>query len=424
MKTDLFYFNNSDNFVKKTTRVLALLSVIIAVSFFVFVPLGNDDIAYFKEQTISFNWIVNERYMTWSSRVVLESVLPFLCKHDYVFRIVSVAFIVFNIYSLKLIFKGFSLPFIFLFLSLFPFYNFESAGVVATTVNYYYPAVLGLFIVGVLLEDKIASMWLVVPVIISCLIATNHEQMSLILLISSAIFVLKNKQKGLAAIVLFISILGLLNSFLCPGNHLRLVAETTKWMPEFSSYSFFNKVYLGISSTLYFLNFSEPFFLVLLSAVLIFVYKQKLWPVLVTLVIIYLILKLPVRIGMKSAGVMLDGTFIYNFPFSSLLILLLFDLFILYLVIKSSFDIRTKLVLLSLFVLANMLRASVGFSPTVFASLSRPSIFSEIIIVLACMLIFENRRSSYENVNKNKLIALLCCFSLYSNIRTLFMILN
>ena len=362
--------------------------------------------------------------MTWSSRVVLESVLPFLCKHDYVFRIVSVAFIVFNIYSLKLIFKGFSLPFIFLFLSLFPFYNFESAGVVGTTVNYYYPAVLGLFIVGVLLEDKIASMWLVVPVIISCLIATNHEQMSLILLISSAIFVLKNKQKGLAAIVLFISILGLLNSFLCPGNHLRLVAETTKWMPEFSSYSFFNKVYLGISSTLYFLNFSEPFFLVLLSAVLLFVYKQKLWPVLVTLVIIYLILRLPVRIGMKSTGVMLDGTFIYNFPFSSLLILLLFDLFILYLVIKSSFDIRTKLVLLSLFVLANMLRASVGFSPTVFASLSRPSIFSEIIIVLACMLIFENRRSSYENVNKNKLIALLCCFSLYSNIRTLFMILN
>ena len=27
----IFYFNNSDNFVKKTTRVLALLSVIIAV---------------------------------------------------------------------------------------------------------------------------------------------------------------------------------------------------------------------------------------------------------------------------------------------------------------------------------------------------------------------------------------------------------
>lgn len=424
MKTDLFNFNNTGNFVEKATRVLAVLSVIIAVSFFIFVPLGNDDIAYFKEQTLSFNWLFNERYMTWSSRVILESVLPFLCKHDFIFRFLSVAFIVFNIYSLKLIFKGFSLSFILLFLSLFPFYNFSSAGLVATTVNYYFPAVLGIFIIGVLLENKITSMWLVFVLIISCLIATNHEQMSLILLIFSTIFVFKNKQKTLATVVLFISILGLFNSFLCPGNQLRLVAETTKWMPEFSSYNIFNKVYLGISSTLYFLNFSEPFFLVLLSAVLIFVYKQKLWPVLVALIVIYLILRLPVRIGMKTAGVMLDGTFIYNFPISSILILLLFDFFILYLIIKSSFDIRTKLVLVSLFVLANMLRASVGFSPTVFASLSRPSIFSEIIIVLASMLIFENRRSSYENVNKNKITALLCCFSLYSNTRTLIMILS
>lgn len=424
MNTDLFLNKNTDVFLGKIVRLIAILSVVIVLSFFIFVPLSNDDVTYFKEQSFSLNWLIHERYMTWSSRVLLECFLPFFCKHDYVFRLVSVAFVLLNVYSLKMIFKGMSLSFVLLFLSLFPFYNFESAGLIATTVNYYYPAVLGIFIVGVLLKDERVSLFFAIALIISSIIASNHEQMSLILVVFSSLLVIKNKHKFLAFVVLFLSIVGLLNSALCPGNHLRLVAETAKWMPEFSDYSLFNKVYLGISSTLYFLNFSEPFFLVLLSAVLLFVYKQKLWPVLVTLVVIYLILRIPVRIGMKSAGVMLDGTFIYNFPISSLLILLLFDLFILYLVIKSSFDIRTKLVLLSLFVLANMLRASVGFSPTVFASLSRPSIFSEIIIVLACMLIFENRRSSYENVNKNKLTALFCCFSLYSNIRTLLMILN
>lgn len=424
MNTDLFLNKNTDVFLGKIVRLIAILSVVIVLSFFIFVPLSNDDVTYFKEQSFSLNWLIHERYMTWSSRVLLECFLPFFCKHDYVFRLVSVAFVLLNVYSLKMIFKGMSLSFVLLFLSLFPFYNFESAGLIATTVNYYYPAVLGIFIVGVLLKDERVSLFFAIALIISSIIASNHEQMSLILVVFSSLLVIKNKHKFLAFVVLFLSIVGLLNSALCPGNHLRLVAETAKWMPEFSDYSLFNKVYLGISSTLYFLNFSEPFFLVLLSAVLLFVYKQKLWPVLVTLVVIYLILRIPVRIGMKSAGVMLDGTFIYNFPISSLLILLLFDLFILYLVIKSSFDIRTKLVLLSLFVLANMLRASVGFSPTVFASLSRPSIFSEIIIVFACMLIFENRRSSYENVNKNKLTALFCCFSLYSNIRTLLMILN
>ena len=137
------------------------------------------------------------------------------------------------------------------------------------------------------------------------------------------------------------------------------------------------------------------------------------------LVIIYLILRLPVRMNMKAAGVLLDGTFIYDFPLVSLLLLLSFDFLILFLIVKAGFNYKVKTVLFCLFALANMLRASVGFSPTVFASLSRTSIFSEIIIVVSCMIIFENRRSVCNKQNLNKLISLLCCFSLYSNIRTL-----
>lgn len=419
MNTDLFLNKNTDVFLGNVVRLMAILSVVIALSFFIFVPLSNDDVTYFKEQSFSLNWLINERYMTWSGRVLLESVLPFLCKHDYVFRVVSVAFVLLNVYSLKLIFKDLSLSLILLFLSLFPFYNFESAGLVATTVNYYYPAVLGIFSVGVLLEDERASLFIAIALVICSIIASNHEQMSLILVIFSSLLVIKNKHKSLAFVVLFLSILGLLNCALCPGNHLRLVAETAKWMPEFSDYSFFNKVYLGISSTLYFLNFSEPFFLVLLTAILFFLYKKKLWMVMAILVIIYLILRLPVRMNMKAAGVLLDGTFIYDFPLVSLLLLLSFDFLILFLIVKAGFNYKVKTVLICLFALANMLRASVGFSPTVFASLSRPSIFSEIIIVVSCMIIFENRRSVCNKQNLNKLISLLCCFSLYSNIRTL-----
>lgn len=424
MNTDLFLNKKSDALVEKSVRIIAILSVVIALSFFIFVPLSNDDVTYFKEQSFSLNWLINERYMTWSSRVLLESVLPFLCKHDYVFRLVSVAFVLLNIYSLKQIFKGMSLSLVLLFLSLLPFYNFASAGLVATTVNYYYPAVLGIFIVSILLKDERSSLFIGIAQIISCIVASNHEQMSLILVIFSTFFVIKNKHKSLACVVLFLSVLGLINCALCPGNHLRLVAETAKWMPEFSDYSFFNKVYLGISSTLYFLNFSEPFFLVLLTAILFFLYKKKLWMVMAILVFIYLILRLPVRMNMKAAGVMLDGTFIYNFPLVSLLLLLFFDFLIVFLILKVGFTFKFRVALICLFVLANVLRASVGFSPTVFASLSRPSIFSEIIIVVSCMIIFENRRSVCNKQNLNKLISLLCCVSLYSNIRTLLTILN
>lgn len=424
MNTDLFLNKNTDVFLGKIVRLIAILSVVVVLSFFIFVPLSNDDVTYFKEQSFSLNWLIHERYMTWSSRVLLECFLPFFCKHDYVFRLVSVAFVLLNVYSLKMIFKGMSLSFVLLFLSLFPFYNFESAGLIATTVNYYYPAVLGIFIVGVLLKDERVSLFFAIALIISSIIASNHEQMSLILVVFSSLLVIKNKHKFLAFVVLFLSIVGLLNSALCPGNHLRLVAETAKWMPEFSDYSLFNKVYLGISSTLYFLNFSEPFFLVLLTAILFFLYKKKLWMVMAILVIIYLILRLPVRMNMKAAAVMLDGTFIYNFPLVSLFLLLSFDFFILFLTVKVAFNYKFKAVLICLFVFANMLRASVGFSPTVFASLNRPSIFSEIIIVVSCMLIFENRRTSCDIANKDKITSLLCYFSLYSNIRTFIMILN
>lgn len=418
MNTELFLYKKSCDLVEKAVRLIAILSVVIAISFFLFVPFSNDDVAYFKEQSFTFNWIINERYMTWSSRVILESVLPFLCNHDYVFRSVSVAFIAFNIYSIKLIFNSFSLSFVLLFLSLFPFYNLESAGLVATTVNYYYPAVLGLFIVGVLLKDKKIPMWTVLAVILSSIIATNHEQMSLILVILSSLFLIKNRHNALAIGVLLLSILGLLNCALCPGNHLRLVAETAKWMPEFSDYSFFDKVYLGISSTLYFLNFSEPFFLILLTSILLFLYKKKMLIVLSTLVFIYMVLRLPVRMFMKSAGVILDGNFIYNFPFLSLLLLLAWDLFIFFLLVKSVFNIKVKILLITLFILANLVRASVGLSPTVFASLSRPSIFSEIIIVISSMIIFENIMSLCNQQYLNKLKLLICCFAIYSNIHT------
>ena len=137
MNTDLFLNKNTDVFLGNVVRLMAILSVVIALSFFIFVPLSNDDVTYFKEQSFSLNWLINERYMTWSGRVLLESVLPFLCKHGYVFRVASVAFVLLNVYSLKLIFKDLSLSLVLLFLSLFPFYNFESAGLVATTVNYY-----------------------------------------------------------------------------------------------------------------------------------------------------------------------------------------------------------------------------------------------------------------------------------------------
>lgn len=426
MNTDLFIYKNFDKLIERAIKFISILSIIIVTCFFIFVPLSNDDITYFKDQSFSFDWLIKERYLSWSSRILLESVLPFFCKNEIFFRILSLLFVLLNIFSLKKIFNELPYSHLLLFLSLIPFYNLVSAGLVATTVNYYYPSVLGTYIFSVLIRNEKSSIISLILVTFSSLIATNQEQMSLFLFVISAIFVFKNDHKKIAFLVLFISIIGLLNSLFCPGNYIRLIAETDKFMPEFSEYSIFNKVYLGISSTLYFLNFSEPFFLVCIVSFLSFFYKRNLLFVIGILITIYLILRLPVRIELKSADVMLDGTFIYKFPIASLLILLLFDFSILFFILKIDFNLNQKILLIGLFVLSNMLRSSVGFSPTVFASLSRPSILSEIIIVAECMFLYSNRQQLLKNNNShiNKLSLLLCCFALYSNIRTFFTIIG
>ncbi len=144
-------------------------------------------------------------------------------------------------------------------LSIFPAMVTVDAGFIATTVNYLWPVAFGLTVL--LIFQNIASgkksLWHIVgiPLIIY---AINMEQMSAVLTASLAIgcaymFFVKKRFNIYPPVLLMISAFGLIYAYV--GNtsqdNSRMLRETARYFPDFSSLSFFEKLELGFSSTMY-----------------------------------------------------------------------------------------------------------------------------------------------------------------------------
>ncbi|MEF2914209.1 MAG: hypothetical protein U0O25_07840, partial [Succinivibrio sp.] len=87
----------------------------------------------------------------------------------------------------------------------------------------------------------------------------NHEQTAILLLVVSLIALFyKDSDKKLATLCLILSIVGLFFIFTCPGNTVRLLAESNTWLPGYENYELLDKINLGITSSLYFLNYRGP----------------------------------------------------------------------------------------------------------------------------------------------------------------------
>lgn len=158
-------------------------------------------------------------------------------------------------------------------LTLFPYYALRSSGIAATLVNYYYPICISFFVLGIIYNyyrfKPFIRIILFVVVFLLTIFCTNHEQLAVCLFSISVFFFHEFKCKKLVSVVLCLSLslLSLIFCLVCPSNYLRLQQSIQSFMPQFSSYSLFQKLYLGVSSGLYTLTFTDclPFTLCLTS---------------------------------------------------------------------------------------------------------------------------------------------------------------
>lgn len=399
-------------------KYVAIFSIILVIVFLIATPFSHDDVEYFVNQHVSLNWLIHDRYLSWSHRIIIESILPFLVQHPYVFKFCNVVILLVAYIGLRMIYKKYNVNWIILFftLCLFPYYAFSSAGIAATLVNYYYPICISFLVLGVTYNNDNYNAFnrilLFVLVLLLTLFCTNHEQLAACLFAIYVFFYREFKNQKLTCAVIIISLTSLVFCLISPGNHLRLQQSILSFMPEFSSYSIFQKIYLGLSSGLYTLTFTDcmPFTLCLIS--LVFAKFRKYRYILFTLIAEYIVLKLVVKTTIKSSFLKFDGSFISMFPVSVFCILVFFALILFVLTFILEIDLKQKIGISFFILLSFVIKFLAGFSPTVFASQERTALFSEIMMIMISLFILFSSK-----VNKSQISLIMCLFVLYTDVR-------
>lgn len=409
---------------------------VLAVLFFILhlkLPLNTGDDIFFlnslQDQTL---WqYLSSRYETWTSRLIIETALIGVVRYSWLWRILDTAMVVVIAVAMsKLIsaeekrIRGLLIA---LLILAYPFIDISSAGWIATTVNYLWPLALGLVamipIKKMLLKETI--FWWECPIYaLSLLFAANNEQMCALLCGVYGVFLIylwkKRLLRPLLLIQLCIALLSLIFILTCPGNDSRYISEISTWFPEYAQFSFFGKLELGFSSTLYH-YVMEPNMLVLVFIVLMFV---AIWTrkersdmmlfgagVLLICVLIFSTLGsffeqwIPavaeIRGALTTNGTLINpASFITWIPDLILLAISVLMLVMLY----HSFD-NKKLALLNVIILFSGFcsRLIMGFSPTIWASVDRTFIFMYFAIILCCVYL------GLELYRHNREWFWLCC---------------
>ncbi len=241
-------------------------------------PLQNDDLRFagILEETTLREFLVM-RYSVWTSRLILETVIVLLTRGSiWAWRILDSALIVLGLYSvtelLELDKNWKNTAVIVLVFAFVPREVISSAGWVATTVNYLWPCILGLYALIPIRRYyrylqgggwKLCG-WEYITFSLAALTAANQEQAAAILLGFYLVFGAyywieagKRKKAGekikipvLMILLLGIVVLSLIFIFLCPGNGLRNAYEQQIWFPDYVNYSMMEKAGMGFLSTM------------------------------------------------------------------------------------------------------------------------------------------------------------------------------
>ncbi len=220
----------------------------------------GDDMVYFKTLLDGGSiWeILAHRYRTWSSRLGIELVLIPLVHAPLLWRVLDVlVFASIPILLDKLLeadkdlrwwIAGFTL--------LYPFSDMMSAGWISTTTNYLWPLWCILFLalhikkavrgVPMAWYEKAAG-------ILACAYAASQEQAAallLVLLVLALVWQRRRKRSNNAYLyaLLGVTIAWFTAILLCPGNKIRELQEIQGRMPEFASFSLWEKLYMGLAN--------------------------------------------------------------------------------------------------------------------------------------------------------------------------------
>lgn len=409
-KTELLFSNNNfQKVIKVLLLVLTAISFAFLITYFLKSELSGDDLAYFKTVNVTWSWIINARYLEWSSRIFIDALIPYFVNHIYLLKIICITLLLVSPIILFKLFKariGVQLIFCFAVTTLFPYYEMKTAGFAATVLNYYFPIILALFLCAAINSDCKFNFLYFFIILILGIFACNHEQCVVIIFTFSLLAIIQSwPHLNLIALETFaISILSLVFIFMSPGNAVRMVQEMQNWMPEFADFSFIDKVYMGITTTFYNLCYHNNLPFVFCLVILVFCLTKKLRWAIASIVVLSLCQEI-LRKVFKSTELLENATWISSFPSLTLVLFFTYAFVLLAIALKLDLSYQTKVVIIVMILLAFALRGVIGLSPTVFASGVRTAIFSQSLFIICAG--YALMRS---NVNPTKVSILLSYF--------------
>ena len=397
--------------------VIYALFVLGVVIMHLFMPLDYGDDSVNIELTSGFSWYewVSFRYNAWSSRYIQELIGYFVLKAPYVWVVLDIIFVSSMPYLLTEITgaKGSERYLSFFLLALYPVMHQSEAGWICTTMTYVWPVFFGLlafFLFRKIMHSEKTKWYLLVFFYLSMLIASNHELLAVLMICvfiyeTFVMFLKRTADRRKLLIILFAVILGVLNIaiiMMSPGIRARAAIEV-RFFEGYDTLSLIKRLYLGINRCVKIFVTTPNALFIIFSTLLAFLSIKRaehlLTKIVCCLPAVFLFL-----IHIVSPGVFVT-TDVYEVYFSdpkTVFILLCggFMLLSLSLAILVAFrdELHKGMLNVIIFAVGFATTAAMGFSPTVYESGYRTSIFTyfSLMFVIISLLVHEAKRVEEE----------------------------
>lgn len=398
--------------------VLLLLEIVLNITI---KPIRYDDAFYIESFTTnSIFSFVHYRYLTWTSRVLIEATLGVVFKlSGRIWTLGNICMLTLIGYSISKLFvkdnkKQMNIMILWL-LMLYPFERMSGAGWAATTVNYVWPLALGLFSL-----ISIRKMWdgekiKFIPGILyllSLIYSCNQELCCGVLVVTYILFAVilslrdGKKVNKFIYLEIFISICSLIFILTAPGNTVRKIDETVKYFPDYMSLSVLEKLATGFTSTIgeLIVNYSITFAVfTFMIAVMIYInYKDKMIravgiiPFVITLIFSYLspitnniyAIQMLRDEFLKEQVIIISNNYFYIGSYLNLVISVIVIVSIFASLLLIFKKVKTNIAFY-VFGCGLVTRLILAFSPTLFVSRNRTFIIMEIACLICTLLIWQ-----------------------------------
>lgn len=408
----------SDNFP------LFIYIVFIAI-IHIFMTKESDDIFFSticSNSNISLFEFLRQRYILWTSRIIIEGVLVTFCQFlpMIIWKVVNIGMFYLLIHSISEIFvdkeKRKYNALICIVLLAIPFDIFKEAGWMATMNNYLWVGAIGLYSISVFkkfMKNEKVSIWQKIFFVLATIYASNQEQMAGILFIIytviGGLYIIKNKKCNPIIIINYIIIiLQMLLVFICPGNLNRKISEETTWFPGFSDLSIIEKGKIGIITMMdYCIDSGRVVFfaLIILIAYIIWKKYQNNFYRLIGCapLILVIMFKYAMRILNEPEHIyLIQNSNLFNWAKCAYYVVILgligIELFIIFK------DDKNKLITAILVYFVGFIsRFIIALSPTIYASGERTALFWYISILVLIILNIQQINKEKEKVKNGKI---------------------